>query len=61
VAFPWKSYMHSSSPHKRYLHFPPQPPWFVHSIYSWKRVQATKYLNMQFSRTFYHSSPVRSK
>jgi hypothetical protein len=61
LAFSLKSKMHSSSPHARYLHFPPQPPWLVRSNYTWRRVQVTMYLIIQFSRNSYHSSPVHTK
>jgi hypothetical protein len=33
------AYMHSSSPHTRYMSCPSCPPWLDHSHYTWRRVQ----------------------
>jgi hypothetical protein len=61
LAFPRKSYMHSSSFHACYMFFPSQPSCLVLSNSNWRRVEVTKLLIMQFSSTSYHSSPVQSK
>jgi hypothetical protein len=61
LAFPPKSYTHSSSPRACYVPCPSHPPWRGHSNYTWRRVQVMKILITQFSRTSCHFIPRRSK
>jgi hypothetical protein len=43
------------------MHCTSHPPWFYHSNYTWRTVQAMKLLIMQFSSTSYHFISLRSK
>jgi hypothetical protein len=48
LAFPPKSYMHSSSPHSFYMTCPSHPSWLDHSKYTWQRVQVIMLLLCSF-------------
>jgi hypothetical protein len=61
LAFPPISYMHSSSPHSCCLPCQSHPSWYNHSNYTWRRLQVTKLLIMQFSPTSRHFIYLRSK
>jgi hypothetical protein len=56
-----KPCLHSSSPHACCILCPSHPPWLYHSNLTWWRVQLTKLLIIQFSPTFRHFIPLRSK
>jgi hypothetical protein len=60
-AFPPIFHTHSSSPHSCYMPCPSLPPLLDHSTYTWRRVQVTKLLIMQFSPTSCHFISLRSK
>jgi hypothetical protein len=47
-------------PHSCYMPWPPLPPWFDQSNYTWRRVQVMKLLIMQFSPTSCHLISLRS-
>jgi hypothetical protein len=52
MAFPPKSYMHSSSPpHACYMPCPLHPPRLDNSNYTWRRVQVMELIIMQFRVT----------
>jgi hypothetical protein len=61
LAFPPKSYTHSTAPHACYMPFPSQPPWLLFSYCTWRTVQAMKLLIMQFSSVSCHFIPLWSK
>jgi hypothetical protein len=48
LAFPPISYMHSSSPHARYMPRPYHSSWLDLSNYSWRRVQVMKYFTILY-------------
>jgi hypothetical protein len=54
LAFPSKSYMPSSSAHAYYVPCPSHSHRVDHSNYTWRRVQVTKLLTIQFSPTSPH-------
>jgi hypothetical protein len=56
LAFPPITYTHSSSPHSCYMPRPSYPPRLDYSNYSWRRIQITKLLVMQFSLISRHLS-----
>jgi hypothetical protein len=51
----------SSSPYSCYMPYRSHPPWLDHSNYTWRRVQITKLLIMQFSPPFRQLIPSRCK
>jgi hypothetical protein len=61
LAFPSISYKYSSSPHACYMPYPSHPPWRVHYDYTWRRMQFTKLLFMEFSPTSRHFIPPPSR
>jgi hypothetical protein len=61
LAFPPQSCMHSSSPHACCMPCHSLLPWLDRSNYTWRRVQVTKLLIMQFSPTCYRFIPLRSR
>jgi hypothetical protein len=65
VSFPLASppiiYKRSSYPHSFYMPRPSHPPRLDYSNYTWRRVQITKLLIMQFSPFSRHLIPLRSK
>jgi hypothetical protein len=48
-------------PHSSYIPCPSHSPWLHHCNYTWRRVQVTKLLIMQFSQTSNHFIWLRSK
>jgi hypothetical protein len=54
LAFPPKSYMHSSYSHSCYMPCPFHPSWLGHFNYTWRRVQVMNLLIMYFSPSFYY-------
>jgi hypothetical protein len=61
LAFPPISYTHSSSPHTCYIPCTSYRPWFNHSNYTWRKLQAMKLINMMFSPASSHIISLRSK
>jgi hypothetical protein len=61
LAFPPIIYKRSSSPHSCYMVRPSHPPRLNYSNYTWRRVQITKFLVIQFSPFSRHIIPLRSK
>jgi hypothetical protein len=53
LAFPSKSFIHSSSLHSCYISCPPRFPWLDHSNYTWQKEHVMKFLIMQFSLPTY--------
>jgi hypothetical protein len=54
LAFPPKSYMHSSSPHACYMPCQSHSPWLDHFNYILRRLQFVNLLVLQFSPSSYH-------
>jgi hypothetical protein len=61
LAFPSIICTPSSSPPFVYMARPSHPPLLDYSNYTWRRVQITKLLIMQFSPFSRHLIPLRSK
>jgi hypothetical protein len=60
LAFPPIIYTRSSSPHSCYEAFPSHLPRLDYSTYTWRRVQITKLLVVQFSLFSRDLIPLRS-
>jgi hypothetical protein len=61
LVFPPIIYTRSSYPHSCYMARPSHPPRLSYSNYTWRKVQITKLLVMQFSPFSRHLIPLRSK